>query len=172
MRRIGIALVALVLGVPALAMADRPYESSIRPEINTSHEPIQRENHRVEKPSNMRPDAMGRELVNPGREAGEIRRIDNTETRAGRPDLRPDPKRDAFIPVNEDGSVRSVNPNLEVRKTGKPNLRPDPHRDAFVPTDETTGRPRAVDATRAVSKGKPDLRVGLSNKCLIAKCGD
>jgi hypothetical protein len=147
MRRLStVAFVALTL-TASLAYAERPYESS-RPDMNSADKPYTI-HHESFKPTDVRPNPRG-ELVLPAKEG-------NVDTRFGKPMIRPDASRDAFMPVNEEGRPRSVRANQEVQK-GKPSLRPDAKREAFMPVNEETGRARAINANHEVKKGAPNLR--------------
>ena len=71
--------------------------------------------------------------------------------------LRPDAKRDAFMPADETtGHTRGVRANQETMK-GKPALRHDAKREAFMPAEED-GRSRSINGNREVQKGKPMMR--------------
>jgi hypothetical protein len=157
MRRLSTAvLVALVplLG-SSIAQAERPY--STRPEV------ARPETVRAERPV---PTPYQRPEVSRTNEStGPTRCIVDCKTERPivtmehtRPDaLRPDAKRDAFVPAEESGDKRGVMSNREV-KQGKPALRPDAKRDAFMPVNEETGRPRSINANREVRQGMPALR--------------
>ncbi len=141
-----VAFVALSTLVASLAYAERPYESS-RPDLNSWDRPtsITRESF---KPSDLRPNPRA-ELVLPAKEG-------KGDSAVGSPALRPDAKRDAFVPVDESGHTRGIRANMDVQK-GKPNLRHDAKRESFMPADEE-GRMRSVRANQDVQKGKPNLR--------------
>jgi hypothetical protein len=141
-----VAFVALSTLVASLAYAERPYESS-RPDLNSYDRPtsVTRESF---KPSDLRPNPRA-ELVLPAKDG-------NVDTKYGSAALRPDAKRDAFVPVDESGHVRGLRANMDVQK-GKPNLSHNAKREAFMPADEE-GRTRGVRANQEVRAGKPNLR--------------
>lgn len=162
-----LALVTVV-GLPVAEARD--YETG-RSEYTKCESPAPyRDREHVGKPdaAGVRPDSNGKALVNPSRDGDVLHPGSNVEVRYGKPELRPDAKRDAFTPVDDNGKQRpAIDANIEVKR-GKPNLRQEPKRDAFMPTDES-GRMRGIDATYDVARGKPATNP-LRDKCLIAHC--
>jgi hypothetical protein len=140
-----VAFVASTL-VASLAYAERPYDT--RPDSAANDHPVMTIHHESFKPD-VRPNARG-ELVLPAKD-------DTYDAKVGKAMLRPDAKRDAFVPVDEStGHTRGVRANQETQK-GKPNLRHDAKREAFMPADED-GRTRSINGNREVQKGRPALR--------------
>ena len=138
------ALMALTLSA-SLAYAERPYDT--RPDMNTADKPLTM-HHETFKPSDMRPNPRG-ELVLPAKE-------DKIDAHVSKAMIRPDAKRDAFMPADDTGHTRGVRANVETAK-GRPALRPDAKRDAFMPAEED-GQKRGIRANQEVQKGRPALR--------------
>lgn len=106
----------------------------------------------------LRPDARGQH-VNPAVDGGGASSSGvgrNVEVSRGKPQLRSEPRRDTFMPVDQEHRTGSIRRNIEVSR-GQPNLRTDPKRDTFMPVDEEH-RSGAVHRNVEVSHGRPNLR--------------
>ncbi len=165
-----LALVTLV-GLP---VADaRDYDTSSRTEYGQCDSPApyrEHGSHNKSDVSGVRPDATGKQLVNPSRENDAFHPGSNVEVMYGKPQMRPDAKRDAFTPVDDSGSARNAIDRTTEIGRGKPLLRQEPKRDAFMPAREGDKKAvRGVDATYDVARGKPAANP-LRDKCRVAIC--
>ena len=155
-----LALVTLV-GLPVADARDYDTTSS-RTEYGQCDSPTPNRERDVQSKSDVsgvRPDASGKQLVNPSRENDAFHPGSNVEIRYGKPEMRPDAKRDAFTPVDDSGRPsNAIDRTTEIGK-GKPALRQEPKRDAFTPAKEgQSKKANVLSGNLEIGVGKPMLR--------------